>query len=177
MQQTELIAGDSLNFLTTTPGYSAADGWVLKYRLNPRASGGTSYELTGSAEGADHRITIAASTTALWDAGAYAWAAWVELGAEKYTVQTGQLTVNPDPRTVAAGVDQRAHAEKVLDAIEAVIEGRASQAHEEYQINGRQLKFTPLTELLKLRDRYRWEVRSLRAAAAGSTINKLQVRL
>ena len=176
MQQTKLIAGDTLNFATSVPAYPASSGWVLKYRLVPRSTG-TAVSLTSTADGDDHRITVAASTTATWSAGEYAWASWVEQGAEVYSIETGQLTVAPDPRAMAVGTDTRTHAERMLDAIQATLEGRATEAHSEIEINGRRLRYMPHTELLVLRDRYAWEVRSQRAATAGTSIHRLQVRL
>ena len=176
MQQTTLTAGDTLTYLTTIAGYPASAGWVLKYRLVPRVSG-TAQTLTSTASGDDHRITVAASTTASWTAGEYGWTSWVENGSEVYSVETGQLTVAPDPRTMAVGTDTRSHAERMLDAIKATLEGRATDAHLEIEINGRRLRYLPPADLLVLRDRYAWEVRAQRAAIAGTSINRLQVRL
>ena len=47
-----------------------------------------------------------------------------------------------------------------LDAIEAVIENRATLDQERYRINDRELWRTPVTELIKLRQRYRAEVQA-----------------
>lgn len=177
MQQDKLYAGDSLNFATETPGYSAADGWVLYYRLVPVSGAASAITLSSTAEGSSHRIQATAVTTAAWSAGDYAWSSWVQLAGETYTVQQGRLTVVDNPRTVAAGTDLRSHAERVLESIEAVIENRATQAQSEYQVAGRQLKYTPLSDLLALRDKYRWEVKRDRAAARGGLSNRVQVRL
>jgi len=53
---------------------------------------------------------------------------------------------------------QDTHARRVLTAIEAVIEGRASKDQEEYTIGTRSLKRTPIKDLLVLRDAYKAEV-------------------
>ena len=84
MQQ-KLYAGDTLNFLTSTPGYSAAEGWSLKFRLIPRSTGAAVVLLT-TPESADHRCQISPAVTALWVTGAYTWVSWVERTGETYTI-------------------------------------------------------------------------------------------
>lgn len=59
---------------------------------------------------------------------------------------------------VAHHFDVTTHATKVLAAIEAVIEGRATVDQQSYTIEGRTLQRTPMQDLLLLRDRYKREV-------------------
>lgn len=178
--QNLLTAGDTLDFETSVPDYPASDGWTLKYRLAPRAAG-TAIDITASASGSDFLVQAAASTTASWATGFYTWTAFVEQGAERYTVGRGQLEIRAASSTLAAAYDGRSHARKVLDAIEAAIEGRASQTQLEYTINGRSIKFMKPEDLMKQRQIYRNEVAGEEAAdrlAAGlGTARKVQVRL
>ena len=53
--------------------------------------------------------------------------------------------------------DPRSHAKITLEAVEAVIEGRATKDQENYSIAGRSLSRTPVADLLSLRDYYRTE--------------------
>ena len=53
--------------------------------------------------------------------------------------------------------DPRSHAKITLDAVEAVIEGRATKDQENYSIAGRSACRTPVADLLSLRDYYRTE--------------------
>lgn len=158
MQQT-LVAGDSLNFATSTPDYPASAGWVLKYRLVPRASG-AAIEITATADGDDHRVLVAAATTAAWTAGAYGWAAWVEKAGEQYTVDSGQITIASNPRTVAAGTDLRSEARKALDDLRtAYATYMASNATvASYQIADRQRTFRSAGEFIKLITYYEQQV-------------------
>jgi hypothetical protein len=165
----ELIAGDTLDFVDTVPEFSAADGWVLKYQLVPRFTTPVQAAITLTAttyEVTDFRVQAAAATTAAWKAGAYHWARWVEFAGVRQSLGSGELTVKDNPATAAQGYDGRSHARKVLGAIEAVLEGRATKDQEEYTIEGRSLKRTPIKDLLVLRDTYRTEVRTEDAAAA-----------
>lgn len=148
MQQTELVAGDSLNFLTATTGYSAADGWVLKYRMVPRSGSASAIDITATAEGADHRVQVAASATANWAAGSYGWAAWVEKAGEKYTVQTGQLTVLADPRQAAPGADTRSTARRALDDAKAAM-AAWNPSRRRFKIGDREQEFNSPADIIK----------------------------
>ena len=75
--------------------------------------------------------------------------------------------MRPDIAQLAAGHDARSHVQRVLDAIEAVLEKRATLDQERYRINNRELVRTPVADLLKLRDRYRGELARMKAASKG----------
>lgn len=156
-------AGDTWKWTRTLDDYPAGT-WTLKYRFKNAAGG---FEVTASASGTDHSVTVAASTTTGYSAGTYQWIAWVEAGTEKFTVDEGSLVVKADYRAASAStaLDDRSHARKVLAAIEAVIENRATLDQQEYSIEGRSLKRTPISDLIKLRQKYQAAVRAEDAAA------------
>lgn len=137
-----------------------APSWTLKYRFKNQAGG---FEITATASGVNFDVVVTAATTAAFVAGDYTWQAWVEGGAsEVYTVGEGTLKVLASLRAGSAGTaqDLRSHARKVLDAIKAVLENRASLDQQSYQIHGRALSRTPIPDLLVLRDRYEEDVAS-----------------
>lgn len=155
-EPTSLRAGDTWKWTRSLSDYPAPS-WVLKYRFKSPAGG---FEITATASGADHAVTVAAATSGAYVAAEYSWVAWVEGGSsEKYTVDQGTTTVEPDYRagTAAAALDDRSHARKVLAAIEAWIEGHDPSVAE-YEIAGRRMKYIPVGDLLKLRQRYKSEV-------------------
>lgn len=169
-----IVAGDTAKWIKQLGDYSAADGWVLTYTL---VNATQRYTITGTAAGTDHLVTAAAAITAGWVAGDYSYRAQVAKAAEVFTVATGRITVEP---TFAAATDGRSQARRTLEAVEATLEGRASSAVAEYQIAGRMLKNIPLTELLALRDRLRFDVlreeAAERAAAGLSPKGRITVR-
>lgn len=175
----QLTAGDTLDFTTTAEDYPASDGWVLTYKLIPRASG-TVYTLTSTASGDDHRIQATAATTAAWTAGTYSWAAYATLGTESYTLASGVTQVLPNPRT-ATTLDTRSAAAVALDNVVATLQGRATSAVLEYEIAGRRLKYMSPAELIKLKSHLEREVAGEQAAArlaAGITgARKIQFRV
>lgn len=158
-----LRVGDTWRWTRTLDDYPAT-AWSLKYRFKNAAGG---FEVTASASGNDHSVTVSASTSSGFTAGNYTWTAWVEGGlSEKYTVGSGSCELLADYRTGSANLalDDRSHARKTLDAIEAWIESR-DMAVAEYQIAGRSMKYIPIPDLLKMRSRYQLEVQSEENAA------------
>ena len=158
-----LLCGDTWQWTRTLSDYPAGT-WTLKYRFKCAAA--TGFEVVAAASGTTHAVSVAAATTGAYTAGSYTWTAWVESGAEKYTVDEGTVELKPDYRAGAAtlALDDRSHAQKMLDAIEAWLESR-DPAVAEYEIAGRRMKYVPLGELLKLRHQYQGEVNAAEAAA------------
>lgn len=165
-------AGLTFDRLVTLTAYPAAD-WSLAVSLR----GVASIDLTGAAEGTQHRLHATAAETGAWAPGSYWYTARVTRGAEVVEVESGKLEVTPDLASAADGFDGQSHAEKTLAAIEAVIERRASLDQERYRINNRELYRTPIADLLKLRSLYRAEVRQEQAARRGKSLFGATVRV
>ncbi len=154
-------AGDTIRWTRSLSDYPASAGWTIAYTLINAAG---KIEIAGSASGDDFAVTVAAATSAGWTAGTYDWREQVSKAGEVYTTGSGRITVAPSFASNAT-LDSRSAARRALEAIEAVLEGRASSAVAEYEIAGRRLKYIPVADLLVLRDRYRAEVASEDAAA------------
>lgn len=169
--KSELIAGDTLQFTTSVPDYPASAGWTLTYRLVPRTSG-TAISFDATADGDDYDIEVGASTTDDWTAGEYSWSAYVSKAGERHTVDQGTVKIQPNPSVVAA-YDARSHARKTLDAIQAVIQNRATQAQKSYSIGGRSLEHTPFADLLELESVYLTRVANEDATASGGVAGPL----
>lgn len=147
-------AGDTLKWDVSVPDYPATEGWTLTYEVKSRNDHIAT--ITASADGAGYTVTVPAATSAGYAIGHHHYRAYVTKGSERYTVDSGDLEIVKDFED-SGNYDDRTHAEKVLDAIEAVIEGRASKDQESYTIAGRSLARTPIEDLLKMRDRYKAE--------------------
>lgn len=155
-----------------------APTWTLKYWFK-RMGGTDKFSITATANGTGFSVSVPATTTAAYVADDYTWVAVVTSGAETREVDHGTLKLLPRYDADVA-LDDRTHARKVLEAIEAVIEGRASKDQEEYTIGQRSLKRTPLADLLELRNKYRAEVfgeQLAENAANGKQGGKLVFRL
>lgn len=161
-EPTSLAAGDTAKWKRSLADYPASAGWTLTYTL---VSATARITFAAQADGDDHLVAVPAVTTAGWAAATYTWRAQASKAGEVYTVGSGTITIEP---AFTAATDARTHARRVLDAIEAVIEGRATSDVEEYQIAGRQLRYIPITELLALRDKYADSVKREEAAARSA---------
>jgi hypothetical protein len=180
MQQQRLIAGDSLVFTTSVPDYPPSAGYQLDYRLVRRDAAGAAISFTAGTSGDVYSVAVTPATTAAWTPGRYTWASYASKAGERYTVGQGELVIEADPATITAPYDNRSHARKVLDAIEAVLENRATTDQQQVSIAGRSLVRMPVAELLKLRSVYAAEVRSedaaIRAAAGLGAGGRVLVR-
>jgi hypothetical protein len=173
-----LIVGDTLDFSTVVPGYLSTDGYTLIYRLVPRVSG-TPITLTALADGDNYRVAESPVTTAAWTAGEYTWSAWVEKTGERYSVDSGTVTLKVDPAVVNA-YDGRSPARKALDAINDALGTHGSQAHVlEYTIGNRSMRFKDQSDLLTMRASLAAEVWREEAAVkmAAGLPNPRQIRV
>ena len=118
----KIAAGDSLSWERTLEDYPASSGYVLHYALFNLAAAIT---IDGTADGDKHVISVGAATTGAWAAGRYDWAAFVTgPSAFKKSLFTGVINIAPD--LTAGPQDGRSHAQKMLEAIEAALEGNAT---------------------------------------------------
>ncbi len=173
IEPTTAIAGDTWEWTKDFTDYPAST-WTLTYYARSREG---EFNFNATADGDTHAVTVAAATTAAYKAGRYGWTAVVTSGTERHTVGAGHLVVTPDPANTGAGHDPRSHARKTLEAIEAVIEGRATMDQQRYTIGGRSLDRTPLKDLLEFRTQYRALVNSEDAKNGALSTGRLSVRL
>ena len=144
-------AGLTLRRLVVQPAYPAPE-----WRLSVVLRGPSVIDLHAVPDGRNHLLHVPATTTREW-----------QRGDDIEEIDSGTVTVRPDIAQLAAGHDARSHVQRVLDAIEAVLEKRATLDQEQYRINNRELRRTPIADLLKLRDRYRGELARMKAASKG----------
>ena len=120
--------------------------------------------ITASADDDDYTVAVATATTEAYSAGVYSYQATVTDGTDTFLVASGEITVNPS-FSAATTYDNRTHAKKVLDAIEATLEGKASQDQQMIMIGGRQITTFSPDQLLSFRDAYRAEYKAEQVAA------------
>lgn len=168
----KLYAGDSWAWEIPDPSAYPSAAHLLTYAIAP-TSGGAVVEIEAEAPGIAVRFTLAAAATAALAPGAYRWALTAGDLADpsiRATVAAGIFEVLPDP---LAGSDTRSQARRILDAIEATIEGRATKDADQYSIEGRSISRTPIADLLRLRNLYS---RIVRREAGRSPITFRKVR-
>ena len=145
--------GDTLSLTKTLTDYPATSGWVLHYRLLSCQPGGPVIAFHSTASGCNHVITVAAATTAAWNAGDYRWASWVTDGTSTHSIEDGSVNLLQNPRTFTAAVDRRTDTQIALDNVRATIRGKATADVLRYEIAGRTLERYPMRDLIALESR------------------------
>jgi len=158
-----IYAGDTLLFEVSVDGFSSADGWSLSYYFRHRLGSVVNLTSTAGTSGA-HLFNIPADVTATWSDGDYFGVARVSDGTNLRTVCETRLEVKKQLSEQAADYDTRSHAEKCLDAIEAVMEGRASKDIINTTIAGQSVARLSPEQLVYWRNYYRSEVSNEHAA-------------
>ena len=144
-------AGATLTFKVSFADYSAADGWSVTYSFR-NATGAIDFTSTASASA--HLISVDFATTSSWLPGGYTGVGIVSNGTTKVEVWRGSLTVLPNIAAAEQGADFRSQAQRTLDNINAVIEGRANSTILDSTVEGTQLRRIPFADLMLLSDRY-----------------------
>ena len=167
----QIRAGDTVKWRDD----AAADGfgnaitsttWVLTYylRTNAASEGAT---VVGTAYGTGWEFTIAAGTSAAFDAGQWYWQAVATYSTEKLTLGAGQLEVlQALSYTGSPGaIDGRTQLQEDLDAVKAAIRAIVSGgAVQQYSIAGRSLSKYSLSDLMQLEAKLKAEVKREQAA-------------
>lgn len=172
-----ITAGDSITWQRAIADYPA-DVWTLKYRLI-NATG--KIDITASASGTNHLVSITPTTSAGYMDGVYTWAAWVEKTGERVTLANGSIIVKPDLAT-APYLDARSDAAIIVDQLMAAYKAyTTSNGHvAEYEIAGRRMKYRSSAEILDQLNHWQsilaTEKRAERIAAGLGGGNKVLVR-
>lgn len=173
----EITAGFTYEWQESFSQYPASTyGLTATFILN--TYGNTRYTVTAVANGDGFSFTIPATVSADFTAGNYKLYLFVTLGAAKYLVGNQDVVIKANPLTATG--DTRSHIQKVLDAIEAVLENRATQEYQSMSINGYSITQMSPEELLKLRSYYKNELRKAnnldRINNGGSPSNTIKVK-
>ena len=154
-EPTEVRAGDTAIWTKAFSDYPRSDGWTLKYAFNATGSQVT-VEGEDDPNAADGwLVTLPKEDTAAMTAGVYAWAAYVELGDERFTVDDGTVTILPDLVAASTGSEARSDVRIIFEALEATIKRRATKSQLSQMINGQQITHMTTTDLIEARDKYR----------------------
>ena len=172
-----ITAGDSITWQRTLADYPA-DIWTLKYRLINATS---KIDITASASGANHLVSISTAISTAYLEGAYNWVCWVEKTGERITLANGSIIVKPD-LAAAPYLDARSDAAIIVDQLMVAYKAyTASNGHvAEYEIAGRRMKYRSSAEILDQLNHWKsilaTEKRAERIAAGLGGGNKVLVR-
>jgi len=168
----QFYAGDTLTFTRSLAAYSAADGWVLKYVLN----GPKVVEFSTTAVGSSHVANVPFADTENWTPGTYTIVEKAEKDGQRFTTGTGLIQISANPTAVADGSDNRPHCKKMLDAIEATLEGCATKKQLKYTYNGTAVEYVDINTLITARSKYAREWSIYQKKQAGTNGRYIKMR-
>ncbi len=150
-----VYAGDSWSWTEDGGAYPATAGWTMHYAIR----GPSKLDLVSVANGTSHDFTATTMDTATLQPGRYSWQSYVtNTAGERFTVSTGSIFVRANLAVQNAGFDGRSHAMIMLDAIEAMSQGRATKSQAIMRISNREIQYLKPEELIKWRSFYQAEV-------------------
>ncbi len=126
--------------------------------------------ITSTAAGSNHRLVI---DTATLPPGRYDYQLQRAGNGGGRVFSQGKTIARPDLATAdPATYDGRTHAEKVLEAIEAAIEGRASKTQKSQIVYGVEIQYYSHEQLIGVRARYKSELLGERVASGKTGLFK-----
>jgi hypothetical protein len=154
----ELQIGDTWQWTETLAQYPASSGWVLSFSLYRYEQPVIQINATASGDG--FSLSVPAATTAGKVAGEWQWTANVAKGADRFTVETGTVCLKPDLAAAGPTTDLRTENEKILEALVATQQRRATKEQESMQINGRAIRYLAPDDLERMIGIYTYKVKA-----------------
>lgn len=147
-----IVRGDTAKWIVD-PGSDYPPGtWSLQFAFVTAST----RVLKSGADNGDGRFLMhltPADSLLLATPGLWFYQAKVTDGTDEYTIRKGRLEVIQEFESQASGFDARSHWKKVLDALESVLQGKASKDVLSYSIATRSLAKASWDEL---RSAYEW---------------------
>ena len=142
-EPSEAVAGATWKWIKSLSDYPASS-WTLTYTFLLK-TGSTTFTFDAVADGDDHLVDVDEAVTAAYTPGEYMWQAKVTDGTDSCLVDRGCMDVLQDFSVSTA--DPRPWAQKMADALEATLLGKASRDVMETEINGKKIKRMSMNEL------------------------------
>ena len=176
-----LVIGDRWVWKRTDIGSTyAPSSYALTYNARLLGTGSTTFSITASESGTDYIIEVASSTTSSRSVGVYAWNMYITRSSdsERIALDSGKFDVRDNLATSSA--DQRTHAAKMVDYLEATQESLAQKLTTSYSISDRSNTLRSMEEvsvqLKYYRSVYNREVMTDRAKSGRRTGQNILVR-
>ncbi len=162
----EIVAGDYVRWRRDLDDYSSAL-YDLQYRVKLAGNADASLDIDATADGTGFLITLSSATTEALTPGEYDYHTYVvrKSDSARARIETGTLTIVGNFAKQPG--DFRSHAKRMLASIEGLLEGRASDAIDNYSIGGRSITKMSVDELTKWRSYYRSEVEAEEQLSTG----------
>lgn len=142
-----ITAGLNFSFKRLYDNYKPEDSWVATMYIY---SNGVNIPIAAT-DNSDsyHLFSKVASETSAYVAGSYSYNTFVVNGINKWCVEFGQITIEPNIILATGGIDVRSHAKKMIDNLDKVFESLSKTTTTEVTVEGVTYKRSSLNELIK----------------------------
>jgi len=162
IEPVSFYAGDSVRWKRSLGEFPASQGWTLNYVLVKE--GTPPISITAQADGDDHLVLIAPTVSTQYAPGSYRWQASVSKGTDRFTIDKGTVEINADFATQTTGFDARSHVQRMVDALRARLEKRATKDQMEMMVGGEKLALIPMHRVRELLSFYETQLEIERKA-------------
>ena len=176
-----LVVGDRWVWKRTDIGSTyAPSSYALSYNARLLGTGSTTFSITASESGTEYIVEVASSTTSSRTVGVYAWNMYITRSSdsERIALDSGKFELKDNLATSSA--DQRTHAAKMVDYLEATQESLAQKLTSSYSITDRSNTLRSMDEVSAQLNYYRTvynrEVMKDRAKSGKRTGQNILVR-
>lgn len=142
---TEMTAGENIAETVSFDDHLASAGWSCKYAFRGMSAFEIDADTNSDGDSFDLKFTYTETEQLI--PGIYAYTGFVLKASDRIKVDSGTIEIFANP-----GLET--HAQKVLKAIRAVIEGRASSDQLTISLADTQLQYMTPDELMKLEQTY-----------------------
>jgi len=150
---TDIVAGDTTKFNTGFDAFTPEGGWICNFKL----AGSGSLQVSGMPVSSSWNFTLPATQTATLPPGLYTFAYIMTQNGEQYTVKSGRLYVKPSIAAANPG-DLVSQNQRILNAINNTIEGRANDDAQTITLFGKAISYLQPEMLLKMKAQYEYLV-------------------
>ena len=166
------VIGEVVEWQLCFTDYKASEGWNMLYIFKGKEKG---FDVKGQENGDCFKFKISINPKDNLKPSCYWWQLTVSKGDNGYLLDEGEIEVKPN-FALLDNYDGRSHVEKVLDALEACLLGKASRDQMGYSISGRSLSRMNPAELLQWRDKYKAELVFMRRKSGLLRDQNIKVR-
>lgn len=158
----EIVVGDFLQWKRSdiAQDYPTSSGYTAEYVARITGGGSSEIKIPQAAGSTDdyYLFIVTSATSSSFLVGKYHWQLEITQTSSqnRIVVDIGDFEAIPDMDNNQA--DPRIHAEKMLDKIESLLQGKADSDVASYSIAGRSLTKLSFNELIEARDYYRREI-------------------
>lgn len=111
----------------------------------------------------DGQLVADKVATTVWNTGDYDW----QLLNDDGILETGTLKIMPNFALSEPGESVKSHYRQVLDAIDAMLEGRATEAQTHINVGDKSIGYCTFDELIKWRNYFKGKLDEEKAEEAG----------